>query len=163
PPTTLVPAASMRRPCLVPSEPVMPWTMTLESLVSQIAMTSLPRSRELGGPLGRSVHRVHPLDQRVVRTVEDGPAFLGVVAAGPPHGGLGTFPPAAGRGARGVEAAVGDGAAGGEPPEAVQKPRLAGGAPEDDLGAVPLPRGAPPTADVEEVGRLDAAVPLTGV
>jgi len=31
PPTTLVPAFSMRRVCLEPSEPVMPCTMTLES------------------------------------------------------------------------------------------------------------------------------------
>src|SRR3954449_12931682 len=53
PPTTLVPAASIRLVCLEPSEPVMPWTMTLESLVSQIAMSSsLPRERELGGTLG---------------------------------------------------------------------------------------------------------------
>ena len=28
PPTTRVPAASMRAPCLLPSEPVMPWIMT---------------------------------------------------------------------------------------------------------------------------------------
>lgn len=33
PPTTLVPAFSMRAVCLVPSPPVMPWTMTLESLL----------------------------------------------------------------------------------------------------------------------------------
>ena len=39
PPTMLVPAASMRRVCLVPSEPVMPWTMTLLSLVRKIAMS----------------------------------------------------------------------------------------------------------------------------
>ncbi len=31
PPTTLVPDLSMRAVCLVPSPPVMPWTMTLES------------------------------------------------------------------------------------------------------------------------------------
>src|ERR1700753_3865081 len=85
PPTTVVPAASMRRVCFEPSEPVMPWTMTLDSLVSQIAISSLPRSRELGGALGRSVHRVHPLDQRVVRSVEDGAAFLGVVAVEAHH------------------------------------------------------------------------------
>src|SRR3954454_24204513 len=89
PPTTFVPAASIRRPCLLPSEPVMPWTMTLESLVSQIAMSSLPRSRELGGALGRTVHRVHPLDQRVLRAVQDGPAGLGVVAVETHHERLG--------------------------------------------------------------------------
>src|SRR4029450_10890776 len=89
PPTRFVPAASIRRPCFVPSEPVMPWTMTLESLVSQIAMSSLPRSRELGGTLGRSVHRVHPLDQRVLRLIEDGAAGLGVVAVEAHHERLG--------------------------------------------------------------------------
>src|SRR5919112_579123 len=89
PPTTLVPAASMRRVCLDPSQPGMPWTMTLEALVSQIAMSSLPRSRELGGTLGRTVHRVDPLDQRVVGPVEDGPAGLGVVAVQADHERLG--------------------------------------------------------------------------
>jgi hypothetical protein len=33
PPTMLVPALSIRAVCLVPSPPVMPWTMTLESLL----------------------------------------------------------------------------------------------------------------------------------
>lgn len=33
PPTTFVPAASMRRVCFMPSPPVMPWTRTLLSLV----------------------------------------------------------------------------------------------------------------------------------
>ena len=33
PPTTWVPALSIRAVCLVPSPPVMPWTMTLESLL----------------------------------------------------------------------------------------------------------------------------------
>ena len=32
PPTMFVPALSIRAVCLVPSPPVMPWTMTLESL-----------------------------------------------------------------------------------------------------------------------------------
>ena len=39
PPTTRAPDASMRRVCLVPSEPVMPWTMILEFSVSQMAMS----------------------------------------------------------------------------------------------------------------------------
>src|SRR5690349_6521189 len=113
PPTTLVPAASMRRVCLEPSEPVMPWTMTLESLVSQIAMSSLPRSRELGGPLGRAVHRVDPLHQRVVRTVEDGPAGLGVVAVEAHHERLGHLLAALGQQREGLDDAVGHLVAGG--------------------------------------------------
>src|SRR5258706_8222254 len=79
PPTTVVPARNMRRVCLEPSEPVMPCTMTLESLVSQIAMSD-PRSRELGRALGGTVHCVHPLDERVVGQVEDPTTLLGVVA-----------------------------------------------------------------------------------
>src|ERR1017187_6593936 len=39
PPTTLVPAASILRACLVPSEPVMPWIMTRLSPVRKIAMS----------------------------------------------------------------------------------------------------------------------------
>src|ERR1700741_2486302 len=64
PPTMVVPARSIRRVCLEPSEPVTPWTMTFESLVSQIAM-SHPYLGQLGGALGGTVHCVHPLHQRV--------------------------------------------------------------------------------------------------
>ena len=39
PPTTWVPALSMSAVCLVPSPPVMPWTMTLESLLRKIDMS----------------------------------------------------------------------------------------------------------------------------
>ena len=38
PPTILVPEASMRLVCFRPSEPVMPWTMTLEFSVRKIAI-----------------------------------------------------------------------------------------------------------------------------
>ena len=38
PPTTWVPALSIRAVCLVASPPVMPWTMTLESLFRKIDM-----------------------------------------------------------------------------------------------------------------------------
>ena len=41
PPTTWVPALSISAVCLVPSPPVMPWTMTLESLFRKIAMSVL--------------------------------------------------------------------------------------------------------------------------
>ena len=34
----LVPDSSIRWVCFMPSEPVMPWTMTLESAVRKIAM-----------------------------------------------------------------------------------------------------------------------------
>src|SRR3954470_4249310 len=124
PPTTLVPAASIRLVCLEPSEPVMPWTMTFESLVSQIAITSLPRSRELGGALGRSVHRVHPLDQRVVGAVEDGPAFLGVVAVEAHHERLGDRLAALGQQGERLDDAVGDRVARRDAAEDVHEDRL---------------------------------------
>ena len=40
PATTLVPLATMRRVCLVPSEPVIPWTKTLLSALRKIAIRS---------------------------------------------------------------------------------------------------------------------------
>src|SRR3954453_23619928 len=163
PPATLVPAASIRLVCLEPSEPVMPWTMTLESLVSQIAITSLPRSRELGGALGRSVHRVHPLDQRIVRAVEDGAAFLGVVAVEAHHERLGDRLATLGEQGEGLDDAVGDRVAGGDAAEDVHEDRLDRRVAEHDLQAVRHHLGARAAADVEEVGRLDAAVPLAGV
>src|SRR3954471_10098401 len=82
PPTIVVPARSIRRVCLDPSEPVMPWTMTFESLVSQMAM-SRPLRSEFGGALGGAVHGVHPLHQRVVGAVQDPRAGLRVVAVEP--------------------------------------------------------------------------------
>ena len=99
----------------------MPWTMTLESLVSQIAMSSLPRSRELGGALGRAVHRVHPLDQRVVRAVEDGPAGLGVVAVEADDERLGDLLAALAEQGERLDDAVGDLVAGGDAAEDVDE------------------------------------------
>src|SRR3954452_24095060 len=136
PPTMLVPAASIRRVCFEPSEPVMPWTMTLESLVSQIAMSSLPRSRELGGTLGRTVHRVHPLDQRVVRPVQDRPAGLGVVAVEADHERLGDGFAALTQQGEGLDDAVGDLVAGGDAAEDVHEDRLDRRVAEHDLQAV---------------------------
>ena len=40
PPTTVVPAASMRRACLLPSEPVMPYTITRLLPSRKIAIVS---------------------------------------------------------------------------------------------------------------------------
>src|SRR3954451_21329249 len=93
PPTTCVPEASMRRVCFMPSEPVMPWTTTLLLSVRKIAMSLVPSSgalcglgvRELGGLVGRAVHRADERHQRVVRLVQD-PAPLGdVVPVEPDH------------------------------------------------------------------------------
>src|SRR5690625_1587655 len=60
PPTIWVPAASIRAVCLVPSPPVMPWTMTLLSLLRKIDMfvwfLLFLLGGELGGLVGAGVH-----------------------------------------------------------------------------------------------------------
>src|SRR4051794_188965 len=106
PPTTAVPEASIRWVCLRPSEPVMPWTMTLLFSVRKIDICLLSCSRgpgrsggELGGAAGGAVHGVHHGHQRVGGLGEDPPALLDVVAVEPDDqrlGGLG--PPGAHRG-----------------------------------------------------------------
>ena len=86
PPTTWVPAASMRAVCLVPSPPVMPWTMTLESLLRKIdiccvlSSRSATRVRQLGGLVGALVHGVGEGDERVRRLLEDAAALVDLVA-----------------------------------------------------------------------------------
>src|ERR1700733_7656812 len=86
PPTTLVPAASILRPCLVPSEPVMPWIMTRLSPVRKIAISCSRRGGgQLGGPAGRVVHGRHLLDHGQARFLQDAPAFDRVVTVQADH------------------------------------------------------------------------------
>src|SRR5689334_24870730 len=89
PPTTVVPAASIRRPCLVPSDPVMPWIMIRLSPVRKIAIScsrrGLGAGSQLGGAARGAVHGVVPLDHGQARRVQDGPAFGGVVPVEPDH------------------------------------------------------------------------------
>src|SRR3954468_7112181 len=84
PPTMAVPEASMRWVCLRPSEPVMPWTMTLLFSLRKIDICSGPvregSGGELGGAARGAVHGVDDGDQRVVGLGEDPPALLHVVA-----------------------------------------------------------------------------------
>src|SRR3954454_1280251 len=91
PPTMSVPDASMRWVCLRPSEPVMPWTTTLLSLVKKIAMRypSLLRGGELGGLAGGAVHGVLERDEGVGGLGEDPPALGDVVAVQPDDERLG--------------------------------------------------------------------------
>src|SRR3954454_5889960 len=143
PPTIAVPEASMRWVCLRPSEPVMPWTMTLLFSLRKIDICLVSRSQEwrsgplpgaraelarggeeggpcsggeLGGPAGGAVHGVHHGHQRVGGLGEDPPALLHVVAVQPHDqrlGGLVT------EDAERVHDAVGDGVARGDPTEDV--------------------------------------------
>src|SRR3954470_14734485 len=94
PPTIAVPEASMRWVCLRPSEPVMPWTMTLLFSLRKIDISLGPVLKgrlggELGGPARGAVHRVHHGHQRVVGLGEDPPALLHIVAVEADDQGLG--------------------------------------------------------------------------
>src|SRR5215469_12753337 len=93
PPTTVVPAASIRRPCLVPSDPVMPWIMIRLSPVRKIAISCSRRGRGRPLPAGRQlrraargiVHRVNLLDHGQSRVGEDAASLCRVVAVQPDH------------------------------------------------------------------------------
>src|SRR4051794_26139988 len=83
PPTIAVPEASMRWVCLLPSEPVMPWTMTLlfslrkiDILVSCREKSGRRSGGEFGGPARGAVHRVDHGHQGVVGLGEDPAALL---------------------------------------------------------------------------------------
>src|SRR5260370_2791971 len=83
PPTTLVPAASMRRPGLRPSDPVMPWMRTRLCPVRKIAI-SCSRRCQLAVAPRRVVHVRDLLDDADPRLGQD-PAALGRVLAVQPH------------------------------------------------------------------------------
>src|SRR3954468_19847688 len=182
PPTMAVPEASMRWVCLRPSEPVMPWTMTLlfslrkiDILVSCLgkdlpaphrshARGGDPAGRpkgsvllgggEFGGPARGAVHRVHQGHQRVVGLGEDSPALLDVVAVEPDDQRLGRLVTEQ---LQRMHDAVGDGVTGGDPAEDVDEHALHGRVGEDDLQAVGHDLGRGTAADVEEVGRAHPA------
>src|SRR5581483_3750652 len=97
PPTTLVPAASIRRPCLLPSEPVMPWIMIRLSPVRKIAIScsrrGLGRLLCAGRQLGRApcgvVHRLDLLHHVQAGLGQDAAALGRVVAVQPHHDRVG--------------------------------------------------------------------------
>src|SRR5688572_10014353 len=131
PPTMAVPEASIRWVCLRPSEPVMPWTMTLLFSLRKIDISGVSCSREgrsgggeLGGPARGAVHRVDHGHQRVVGLGEDPPALLHVVAVQAHDQRLGRL--VAEQTQRGHDA-VGDGVTGGDPTEDVDEDALHGG------------------------------------
>src|ERR671926_1464982 len=166
PPTIAVPEASMRWVCLRPSEPVMPWTMTLLFSLRKIDISTESCSGgggsggELGGPAGGAVHRVHQGHQRGVCLGQDPPALLHVVAVEPDDQRLGRLVTEQ---LQRVDDAVGDRVAGGDPAEDVDEDALHGGVGQDDVQPVGHDLGGGAATDVEEVGRLDAAELLTGV
>src|SRR3954454_11349849 len=162
PPTMSVPDASMRCVCLRPSEPVMPWTTTLLSLVKKIAMRyrSLLRGGELGRLAGGTVHGVHEGDEGVGGLGEDPPALHDVVAVQPDDERLGRL---VAEDLQRVHDAVGDRVARGDPAEHVDEHALDLRVAQDDVQTVGHDLGRGAAADVQEVGRLDPARLLAGV
>src|SRR5690625_922592 len=164
PPTMFVPEASMRRVCLVPSEPVMPWTSTLLSLFRKIAMVFRPLlRRELGGLSGGAVHRVDLPHGRVGALGQDLAPQLGVVAVQTHHQRLADVVPAPLEHLQCLDDAVGDRVARGDTAEDVDEDALDLGVAQDDLQAVGHDLGGGTATDVQEVGGRDPAVLLTGV
>jgi hypothetical protein len=88
PPTTWVPAASIRAPCLRPSPPVIPWIRMRLSAVRKIAIScSLRGAGQFRGPPRRAIHRVHLLDDRQPGVGEDLAALGRLVAIQPDDDG----------------------------------------------------------------------------
>src|SRR6185437_1469249 len=154
PPTMWVPALSIRAVCLVASEPVMPWTTTLLSLVKKIAMwcsVLFSGARQLGGLVGGLVHRGHQGHQRVVGLGQNPAAFVDVVAVEPHDERLVGV---AAQDLQGLDDAGGNGVTRGDAAEDVDEHALDLLVAQHDVQprGHHLSRGA--TADVEEVGRL---------
>src|SRR5580704_2788863 len=167
PPTTLVPAASMRAPCLRPSEPVMPWIMTRLWAVRKIAISCPLRGQscacQFRGPLGRAVHRPHLLDRGYGRLFQDAPALGGFVAVEPDHDRAVDLLAARGEHADRGDDPVGHRVAGGDPAEDVHEHAAHARVGQHDLQAVGHHLGRGAAADVEEVRGPDAAERLARV
>src|SRR5690348_14465227 len=161
PPTTVVPAASIRRPCLVPSEPVMPWIMIRLSPVRKIAIScsrrGLGAGSQLGGAAGGTVHGVVLLDHGEPRPIQDRPAFRGVVPVQPDHDRavdlLATRAEHAQRRYDPVRHLI----AGGDAAEHVDEHAAHAGVGQHDLQAVRHHLGGGAATDVQEVRGPDAA------
>src|SRR6478609_2983433 len=168
PPTIEVPERSIRWVCFMPSEPVMPWTMTLESAVRKMAMGVVSlfalvgsvAGGQLGGLAGGAVHGVLDEDPGVVALGEDAAALVDVVPVEAHHQRAVLL---LAEGVERADDAVGHGVAGGDAAEDVDEHAPDLGVGQDDVQAVGHHLGAGAATDVEEVGRLLAAELLTGV
>jgi hypothetical protein len=124
----------MRVVCFMPSEPVMPWTMTLESAVRKIAMSLvfLPLRVLVWVRATAASSATRRAAPSIVSTrsssgspalVEDLPTLLGVVAVEAHDERLGSLAVAL-RIVVGLDDAVGDGVAGGDAAEDVDEDAL---------------------------------------
>src|SRR3954454_17738056 len=166
-----VPDFSMRWVCFMPSDPVMPWTMTLESALRKIAMFARSLfcgegsvgggpGGELGGAARGAVHRRLDRHQRVVALLQDAPTLLDVVAV-EAHDERAVL--LVTEGVERADDAVGHSVAGGDAAEDIDEDALDLRVRQDDVQAVGHDLGAGSATDVEEVGRLLAAELLAGV
>src|SRR5215467_14121747 len=164
PPTTLVPAAIIRAPCLLPSDPVMPCTMILLSAVRKMAMSCSVRGRgQFGGAPRRVVHGGHLLDDAEPGLVQDAPSLGGVVAVEADHDRVADLLAARAEQADRGHDPVGHRVAGGDAAEHVDEHAADRRVGQDDLQAVGHDLGGRPAADVQEVGGPDAPERLAGV
>src|SRR5690606_8553959 len=160
PPTIWVPALSMSAVCLVPSPPVMPWTMTLESLLRKIDMFFQSLRGERGCLVGAVVHGGGDGHERVVGGGENRAPLLHLVAVETHDERLGG---GVAEHLEGLHDAVRDGDTRGDAAEHVHEHALDLLVTEDHIQAVRHHLSGCATADVEEVGGLHTPVGLAGV
>src|SRR5450755_4089640 len=156
PPTTLVPAASIRAPCLRPSDPVIPWIITRLWAVRKMAISicsSSGRGRQLSGAPGGIVHGPYLLDHADPGSVEYPPPLGRVVAVQPHHNRVADLLTAVAEHADGRDDPVGHRVARRDAPEDVDEDAAHRRVGQHDLQAVGHHLGGGAPADVEEVGR----------
>src|ERR1700733_8644882 len=165
PPTTWVPARSMRAPCLRPSEPVMPCTMIRLWPVRKIAISCSRRGRggQFGGAPRRVVHGPDLLDDGYLRRVEDPPPLGGVVAVEADHDRVAHLLAARAQHPDRGDDPVRDRVARRDPAEDVDQHAADRRVGQPDLQPVGHHLGRRAAPDVEEVRRPDAAVLLARV
>src|SRR5215472_3969589 len=165
PPTTWVPAAIMRAPCLRPSEPVMPWTMTRFWAVRKIAISCSRNGQagQLGGTPRRVVHRRHLLDDCDARLCQYPPALGGVVAVKAHNDRMPDFLAAFGEYADRRDDPVRDLVARGNAAENVDEDSAHRRIRKDNVQAVRHDFGGCAAADIEEVRRAHATELLARV
>src|SRR6516162_163493 len=161
PPTTVVPAASIRRPCLLPSEPVMPWIMTRLSPVRKIAMSCSCRGRlapggsQFGRPPRGIIHRLDLLDHGQSRVGQDAAALRRVVAIQPDHDRVAHLLPPRGQHGQRRHDAVGNLVARGDATEHIDQHAADRGVRQHDLQAVRHHLAeAPPPISRKFAGRI---------
>src|SRR5487761_1461140 len=164
PPTTAAPAWSIRRPCLRPSEPVIPWTRIRLSLVRKTAISRSRSGRgQLSGPSRRIVHRADLLDHVDPCLVQDAPPLGRLVAVQPHHDRVPHRLTAGAEHADCRHDAVGHRVARGDSAEDVDEDAAHRRVGQHDLQPVGHHLGRGAAADVQEVRRAHAAELLAGV